>query len=516
MKRDHQPNDDVTRYSLHFKQASKRGPTQFDIADDLVEYFQQKGRMRSEFSLKVILLAVAVILIGCDNEVTSPAATATGEEPTGGQWTPILLSSGSSIRLPAPPAPGSAVVLQELQYLRARQANRTVQIMDSVQFWDRGAALRWNEIARTLVIRRRMNPPMASRAYALLSVAQYDALVAAWNNKYYYNRPTPDRVDQTIEPIISTNGTPAYPSEHATVAASSAAVLVYLFPLDADSLAMLVTRHKESRLWAGVSYPSDIAAGDSLGRLVAQTVIAYASNDGSGALWTGTIPIGAGYWYSSANPPQPPLLPLWGSVRPWLMMSGSQFRPAPPPVFGSSEFNTALAEVRAISDTRTAEQLHIAQFWADGAGTYTPPGHWNDIACTIIATRRVNELRTARALGLMNMAIMDAGISCWEAKYTYWLLRPSQADGAITLPIGLPNFPSYTSGHSTFSGAAAEVLGYLFPDLRSSMRAMADEAGISRLYGGIHYRFDSEAGLIAGRGIAQLAIQRGNRDGSPR
>jgi membrane-associated phospholipid phosphatase len=113
------------------------------------------------------------------------------------------------------------------------------------------------------------------------------------------------------------------------------------------------------------------------------------------------------------------------------------------------------------------------------------------------------------------MAVMDAGISCWDAKYTYWLLRPSQADSTIALPIGLPNFPAYTSGHSSFSGAASEVLAYLFPDMTTSLRSMADEAGMSRLYGGIHYRFDNEVGLAVGRGIAQLAIQRANRDGSP-
>jgi len=113
------------------------------------------------------------------------------------------------------------------------------------------------------------------------------------------------------------------------------------------------------------------------------------------------------------------------------------------------------------------------------------------------------------------MAAMDAGICCWDAKYVFWLLRPTQADPGITLPIGLPNFPSYTSGHSTFSGAAADVLGYIFPDQKDLFGSMAMEAAISRVYGGIHYRFDSEVGLQGGRSIAQIAIQRGQTDGSP-
>jgi membrane-associated phospholipid phosphatase len=164
-----------------------------------------------------------------------------------------------------------------------------------------------------------------------------------------------------------------------------------------------------------------------------------------------------------------------------------------------------LREVRWFSDNRTPQQLQIAQFWADGAGTYTPPGHWNEIACNLLSQRNWSALRDARALALMNMAVMDAGICCWDAKYAYWLLRPYQADPAITTPVGKPNFPAYTSGHSTFSGAASEVLGYIFPSQLTQLRAMAEEASMSRVYGGIHFRFDSEVGLGAGRSIARDA-----------
>jgi membrane-associated phospholipid phosphatase len=115
----------------------------------------------------------------------------------------------------------------------------------------------------------------------------------------------------------------------------------------------------------------------------------------------------------------------------------------------------------------------------------------------------------------MNMALMDAGISCWDAKFHYSLMRPSQADPAITTPVGLPNFPTYTSGHATFSGAASEVLVYLFPDQKDKVNAMAEEAALSRLYGGIHYRFDNEVGLAEGRAVGDLAVKRGESDGAP-
>jgi hypothetical protein len=171
--------------------------------------------------------------------------------------------------------------------------------------------------------------------------------------------------------------------------------------------------------------------------------------------------------------------------------------------------------VRCISDTRTPEQLAIARFWADGAGTATPSGHWNQIALDLSAKYQLNELRTARLLALMNMAEEDASICCWDAKYHYYMIRPSEADPQITLPVGLPNFPSYTSGHSTFSGAAAEVLAYVFPRESNSVRAMAQEASLPRIYGGIHYRFDCAAGLAVGQSIAALAIDRGRQDRSP-
>jgi membrane-associated phospholipid phosphatase len=188
------------------------------------------------------------------------------------------------------------------------------------------------------------------------------------------------------------------------------------------------------------------------------------------------------------------------------MTSGAQFRPAPPPPFGSPEFEAAVAEVRRFSDLRTAEQLEIARFWADGAGTSTPPGHWNAIAESLLRESGASAERAAHVLAMLNAAMMDAGIACWDSKYAYWLVRPSQVDPAITTPVGLPNFPSYVSGHSSFSGAAAEILGASFPSRRRELRAMAEEAALSRLYGGIHYRFDSDAGLDMGRRIGQLVL----------
>jgi membrane-associated phospholipid phosphatase len=457
--------------------------------------------------LLIPLVLISILMSGCRAKEVLPG------EPTGGTWDPILLASSDAIRLPAPPEAQSAQQKKEIEELIEFQNQSTANTKSVVEFWDAGASLRWNEIARDLVAKHRTAPPLASRVYALLSVAQYDALVAAWNNKYVYNRAAPNTSASFVVPLIAAHGDPVYPSEHATVAAASAAVLTYLYPDEVDFLEGKVNLHEESRLWAGVNFRSDITAGDSLGRQVAQLVIDHAQKDSSDMVWTGSFPTGEGYWFSAPN--EKPGFPMWRQVKPWLMASVDDFRSPPPPDYGSPEFLTALAEVKQVSDTRTPEQARIAALWADGEGSYTPPGRWNAIAADLIMKYKLNEIRTARAFALLNTAVMDAGIACWDTKYYYMLIRPWQVDPAITTPIGAPNFPAYTSGHAAFSGAGAEVLGYLFPNEKESLWARAEEAALSRVYGGIHYRFDGEVGLAQGRAVGQLAVQRGQSDGSP-
>jgi membrane-associated phospholipid phosphatase len=162
----------------------------------------------------------------------------------------------------------------------------------------------------------------------------------------------------------------------------------------------------------------------------------------------------------------------------------------------------------------TSAQLAIAQKWNDGAGTYSPPGHWNDVALEYVRDAKMSEVRAARVLALLNMAMHDAGVACWEAKFHYFSPRPSQMDPSIKTQIGLPNFPSYPSGHSTFSAAAADILSSLFPSGATSFAAMRDEAGISRLYGGIHYRSDIEGGKLHGDRIAAHTLTFARGDGA--
>jgi membrane-associated phospholipid phosphatase len=171
-------------------------------------------------------------------------------------------------------------------------------------------------------------------------------------------------------------------------------------------------------------------------------------------------------------------------------------------------------EVYSYTNNPTLENKQLVLFWGDGAGTYTPPGHWNAIATEDFISKNLSEVKWARNLALLNMSLMDAGIVCWNTKYTYYNPRPSQLNPAIKTLTGLPNFPSFISGHSTFSGAASTILGYLNPERAAAYTQMAADASKSRLVGGLHYRADCEIGIKVGNSVGQYAIDRAKLDGA--
>ena len=343
------------------------------------------------------------------------------------------------------------------------------------------ASVVWIAVADTVISRTRPFTPQASqRAYAYVALAEYAAATTA----------------------ASARGSQR-PSQRAAVAAASAVVLASLFPQQGAYVDSLLRVESSG---AFVEPGSSFSAGETIGRAIGAKAIDLARTDNFNAPWSGTVPTGPGVWFSSATPPAPPVLPLLGQMRPFVMTSGSEFRPSPPPSIGSEQFQTDLAEVRRISDTRTAEQDSIAKFWAMNTGSF-PPGFWNAQASQLIVRRHMKERDAARTLAVMNAAGMDALIGSHEAKFTYWLLRPSQADPAIRLAIPLPNFPSYPSNHAALSSAEAAVLARVFPDERNRLSKMADDAAISRIYGGIHYRFDATAGLELGGRVAERALE---------
>jgi membrane-associated phospholipid phosphatase len=188
------------------------------------------------------------------------------------------------------------------------------------------------------------------------------------------------------------------------------------------------------------------------------------------------------------------------------------FRPGPPPAFGSPEFVAALHEIRALSDGLTAAQLATAQSWSPKG-----PAYMNAIASELILSHHSSEREGARVLALANMAGFDVLNACFDAKLAYYFIRPSQADPLINLPLGLPNHPSYPSGHSCITAAYATVLAHMFPDESGRLEGMVVEAGLSRMYAGLHFRFDCEVGQELGRqvGLYVLEVTKGGHAAIP-
>ncbi|MGG9963242.1 phosphatase PAP2 family protein [Ferruginibacter sp. SUN106] len=509
--------------------------------------------------ISVLTVTAITVFNSCSKKIDEanasyPLINPTKTDANAGTWKPILLTSASEFACAAPIATTSPDYILQLNEIKSFQNNITNEEKDLVNYWGAGAVLRWNEIMRELVAKHNLppyqnpdgsypfpnannplayplfpfsNPPYAARAYAYLSAAQYDACVAGYYYKSLYNRAAPFTVDATLQTLLPKSTLPSYPSEDAVVMGASVELLKLLFPGDQDFINQKAEEHKRARLIAGANVRSDLDAGEALGRLVASKFIARARGDRAGAAigtqaqWTqfetDAIAKGETPWISQETPKRPPMLPLFGKVKTWLFDSLTMvttIRPAAPPSTTSAQFKAETEEIYQIQKNLTREQRSIATFWSDGAGTYTPPGHWNYIAATEFAQLNFSEARWARNMALLNMSIMDAGIVCWDAKYVYFNPRPMQIDTRIKTDIGLPNFPAYISGHSTFSGAASTVLGYIIPAKAQQFIDMAKEASVSRMYGAIHFRSDCEVGLVAGNKVGSYAIARGHIDGA--
>lgn len=513
-----------------------------------------KRILRNISILSLSVFGFSVVLTSCDKTIDEPQrvgyAPANVDEKAG-TWKTYILTAPTDVTVATPTSVTSTDYQAELTDLKSKSASLTREQQEAVVYWGAGAVYRWNEIARELAARYNVppastpdgkypvpdannpladprfpfaNPPYTARALAYLSVAQYDALVSTWHYKYKFRRSAPSRVDGTVRVALPTSALPSYPSEDAVVAAASYTVLKAMFPGEVPFLDAKLAEHRNSRLWAGMNVTSDLAAGADLGSQVAAKVMARARTDGMGAANNQTLTAGmidaakarglSQVWVSQESPVRPPMLPNYGAVMPWNFDKATvvKLRPGPPPALDSPEFKKALDELKEINRNQTREQARIANFWADGAGSYTPPGHWNRTAANAAHEARFSDVRMARTLAMVGTTLMDAGVCCWETKFYYYYPRPQQF--GIKTSVGLPNFPSYTSGHSTFSAAAATVLGYVFPDRATEFWDKATEASNSRVYGLIHYRFDCEAGLTCGKNIGNYAVARGKADGS--
>jgi membrane-associated phospholipid phosphatase len=371
----------------------------------------------------------------------------------------VVMATACSETSTSPPAMPEAV----LDGLAAHQTSNPAALPSSIG---------WQAEARSLVAANNLSPLAATRVYAALSTAQYRAVRAIAGGRQ---------------------------ARRGAIAGASVQVLSFLFPAAAGSLEQRAQSEGETE--SGKARER-FFQGLEVGRTAGDVSVEHLKNDRFTTPWAGTVPVGPGMWVANG----PPAGATFGGVAPYLMTSGSQFRAPPPPAFGSPAFMTDVAELRTLSSTRTAEQLASALYWNFPTGTFTPPGYWNLTAANYVEAAGLSERAATRVFALMSAAMMDALIGCWEAKYYYWTLRPTQADPLITLTFGLPNHPSYPSGHSCVSAAAATVLKKFFPERAIELDTWVEDAGLSRMYAGIHYRFDITAGSNLGQAVARWAI----------
>lgn len=376
-------------------------------------------------------------------------------------------------------------------------------------------------------------PGIAAKNLAMVHTAMFDAANAVVGRYQPYLRDLPR--DPQASPI-------------AAMATAAHRVAEQLYS-DADEIPVL-----DATLAASLALVDEGDAktrGIQLGEVVAQRMLAAREADGSMSPHNYVPSNLPGRWARTSPDFIPPEIPQWSQVKPFTLDDITSLRVGPPPALDSVEYAAAVDEVmrlgRIDSSERTADQAIIASFWADGPGTATPPGHWNRIASDQLMKRGDDLLDNARALAMLNLAVADAAIAAWDVKYLYDYWRPihaiTQADqdenplttsDSTWLPLlRNPPHPSYVSGHSTFSSAAATVLTHLFgenvafssttdpqsgltqrplaPELIAtrdftSFEQAADEAGMSRVYGGIHFQFDNSAGQILGSAVGESVI----------
>ena len=353
--------------------------------------------------------------------------------------------------------------------------------LSAVKFWEVGSSVDWNRAARELIASRARddmtfrNPANHLRIVTYLSVAQYNAVIAAEDMKE--------------------RGSHA--SLTAAVAGASVVVLKS-FLGDFPGMAQAIDARLEAQLdreqWPGERH-RDLEVGEAVGRAIGAQIAAYAATDRFNQTAVPANPGGPGNWKGN------PFRSLYGTKL-LVLTSASQFRPLPHPPVGSAEFNAALDEVRALAADPTPAQRVIMTSWAARGDQFM-----NEVAAELIVARRLSEREAARVFALANMAGFDGVHACFEAKFHYYLIRPYEVDISIETRLGKIPHPSYPSAHSCITSAYATVLARVFPSERERFEAMIEEAGVSRIYAGLHYRFDLEAGQELGRQVAGYVLE---------
>ncbi len=385
--------------------------------------------------------------------------------------------------------------------------------------------MQWNTLALEAITTNRLSPLEASRFLAMLHIAIFNALNTVEKKYVFYQMPELERINVSVRDDDDLS---------AIVDGAAAEIFLLYFRQYEPLLAKRLRTHEQER--------SEYV---SLGERVGFDVGRLRWEDGSflpNPPYKDDLNISRGAWRTTPPYYEEPLQPLWGDVFLFALPERESFDPGPPPTLGTGQYARELEEVKELgavdSLVRTQEQGEIALFWADGKNTETPPGHWNVIAQEILMhdDQQIPLVDQAHMFALLNLALVDTGILTWYTKYKYDFWRPIDAirgaddDGntATTADeqwfnfIDTPNFPEYPSGHSAFSGAAAHILTRYFgerafvtdsrglPGVERSFEnpmAAAVESGMSRIYGGIHFRSADTQGRAMGISIADYIFE---------
>ncbi|HVK97551.1 MAG TPA: phosphatase PAP2 family protein [Flavisolibacter sp.] len=411
-------------------------------------------------------------------------------EPGASKWKTWFISSGKNYRLPAPPSYKSEIA-EVIKAQKKLDADDIQQIL----YWNAGApGYRWHELmAKLWVYDTTYNGSLAN---LLLGTAIYDATIAAWDTKYAYNRPRPFAADKSIKAYVPDPRSPSYPCEHSVAAGVAVTIFSKFYPALADSVHYLAQQAMASRIAAGAAFPSDTRDGFELGKKIAEKEIAHTNDFGPKMKWDGKMPQEPGIWRG-----QNPMFPLAGQCKTVVLESGSQFRPGPPP-----DFAKEMEELKNYKHTyrsRSNAFLYSSDVWGDLL-------HKKILEYNV----HLNPPRAARLYAAAAVGVYDGFIACWDAKYTYWGIRPHQYDTSYKSLLPAPPFPGYPSGHAALGAVMGELLSYFFPAEQAFFQKKIKEGAESRFQAGIHFRSDNDVAVDLGKKVANVVIQKVATDGA--
>lgn len=407
-------------------------------------------------------------------------------EPKAGTWDTWLIPSVTPYRLPPPPQNNN----NDLREVLAAQRR-----VDSVQqlriaHWNMGApSYHWKNMMDEIWMSDALRQGFT--AYLLLNVATYDATVAAWDNKYRYQRPRPFASGKKVTTTLPKPESPSYPCEHSVAAGVAVTIIGHFFPHLADSVQRMAQEAMQTRVAAGIAYPSDTKAGFELGQRIAQQEIETTKGYFDNRPWDGKIPNQPGLWKGSFA-----YLPYAGNSKTIALEKGNQFRPGPPPDFAKD-----MAELknhqRTMRSMGNALEFATQSVWEEMLDHKIFEYNWH-----------LNPPRAARAYALAAVGMYDGFIACWDAKYAYWGIRPEQYDTTFQPLLKAPPFPGYPSGHAAIGSVLSEIYSSLFPADEAYFHQRAKEGAESRFQAGIHFRTDNEVALELGQKVGKAVVRK--------